>query len=160
MLFRSAAATLVGFATGNGQADPGPTDVSAVSVTVLGDGLKGLALNSLPGSRPILGTTFSMVVSQIPATAQIGAMIYSWTKQDPGIDLTSIGMAGCFQYLNMDTSVIFVPSGTTSNVQFAVPSATQLIGWHIYAQAAVLGSTATTLGAISANGGYLLIDVN
>lgn len=155
-----AAATLVGFATGNGQADPGPTDVSAVSVTVLGDGLKGLALNSLPGSRPILGTTFSMVVSQIPATAQIGAMIYSWTKQDPGIDLTSIGMAGCFQYLNMDTSVIFVPSGTTSNVQFAVPSATQLIGWHIYAQAAVLGSTATTLGAISSNGGDMLIDVN
>lgn len=151
---------LVGFGLGNNQADPGSTDVSATPVAVLGDGVKALALGSLAGSRPVLGTTFDMQVSEIPAGAPFGAMIYSWTQRNPGTDLTSIGMAGCFQHLDIDASFIFVPSGTTHNAQFAVPNVAMLVGWHIYAQAVVLGSTATTLGALSSNGGDMLIDVN
>ncbi len=59
-----------------------------------------------------------------------------------------------------DASFIFVPSGTTFAPQFAVPNVPMLVGWHIYAQAVVLGSTFTTLGALSSNGGDMRIDVN
>ena len=152
---------IVGFALGNGQNDPGSTDVSAITgPLLLGDGVLGLGLKSLANDRPVLGTTFDMQVSHIPATASLGAMFYSWTKYDPGISLTSVGMDSCFLYVNLGASVLFVPSGPTANTQIAFPNLPALIGRHVYAQAAVLGSTATALGLISSNGGDMLMDVN
>ncbi len=151
---------MVGFGLGHGQTDPGTTDVSALTVAIFGDGVKPLTLSSLAGDRPILGTTFDMQVREIPATATIGAMIYSWTQRNPGTDLTSIGMAGCFQHLDIDASFIFVASGSTAKIQFGVPNVPMLVGWHVYTQAVVLGATTTTLGALSSNGGDMLIDVN
>ena len=152
---------IVGFGLGNGQGDPGSTDVSAITTPVLlGDGVLGLALDSLAADRPVLGTTFDMQVSQIPATAGLGAVFYSWVKHDPGIDLTSVGMAGCSLYVNLDASVLFVPSGPTANAQLTIPNLPALVGRHIYAQAAVFGTAATALGLLSSNGGDMLMDVN
>lgn len=157
----SASDCMVGYGLGHAQADPGSIDVSAVTgPQLLGDGVKGLALDSLAADRPVLGSTFDMQVSQIPTTAVIGAMFYSWTKYDPGISLASVGMANCFLYVSLDASVIFVPSGTTYSPQLAIPNLPILVGRHIYGQAAVLGSTATALGMISSNGGDMLLDVN
>lgn len=156
----SVADCIVGLAEGNAQNDPGPTDISAATVQLLGDGLRGLALNNLALDRPVLGATFDMQVSQIPATATLGAMYYSFTKHDPGISLTGIGMATCFLYVNLDASAIFIPAGTTSNIQLAIPNLPQFVGRHIYTQAAVLGSTSTALGLISSNGGDMLMNVN
>src|SRR4030095_12373156 len=93
---------LVGFHPGHNLADPGPTDISALTVAVLGNGLLPLTLQALPGSRPLLGTTFQQVIGQVPSGPTIAVSVVGFTQFNPGIDLTSAGMTGCNAYTTLD----------------------------------------------------------
>src|SRR5262249_26887843 len=64
-----------------------------------GTGCNNFAPLTLSASaRPVQGTVIQMVTTNIPATALVGANLMSFTQHDPGIDLTSLGMPGCFRY--------------------------------------------------------------
>jgi len=150
---------IVGFSAGNGEAVSTPVDWSALAGYMTGNGAIPLALDA--ASRPVLGTTFSMTVDNIPAGSPFVGVIYGLTKYDPGLDLTSIGMAGCLQYTSMDTVHLGIGPGASFTDSFPIPSAGVLIGLTMLSQAAAYNPTAipNLLGALSSNGVELVLDV-
>lgn len=151
---------LVGFHPGGSRGDPGATDISTMSVEILGDGTFPLSLRAQQGSRPVLGTVFNSVIGEIPTGSGLGAMILGLTKFDPGIDLTSLGMPGCFQHASPDATFVFFPTGTSATIPATLPNDPMFAGFHLFSQGAVFAPAANPLGIITSNGGDWTVDVN
>jgi hypothetical protein len=142
---------LVGFSQGNVQVDPGSSDFSAGPVVV---GPGGTALRLLPqaGSRPVLGSTFTMDVDQITPGSLLGVMVFGGTTFSPGLDLTAIGMPGCQLYASLDALLSFPLTGSPTSYGFPVPNNPNLTGFQFYAQAATLTAGVNQLGLAASNG--------
>jgi hypothetical protein len=141
---------LVGWSPGVNARDPGNRDLSTIGTfTTVADSF-GLALNA--SARPVVGTNFSLDSTSIPAGSVLGATIFSFTKHDPGLDLTSLGMAGCRQYVGLDVSFIFVVTGTTGSTAVSLPNDPGLAGNFFRTQSATFSSGFNLLGVLSSNG--------
>lgn len=149
---------VTGWSPGQNNQDPGPTDISSVPVLITMPDLVSITHNA--SARPVIGTNFTLDTANVPAAATIGANIYGLTEINPGIDLTSIGMPGCSQYVSADANVVWVPTSGTGSAPFSVPNDPGLAGIEIKSQSACLVSGVNTLGALSSNGVKLVIDVN
>jgi len=150
---------LVGFHPGHNLADPGPTDISALTVAVLGNGLLPLTLQALPGSRPVLGTTFQQVIGQVPSGPTIAVSVVGFTQFNPGIDLTSAGMTGCNAYTTLDILNYSPAAGPSVVLPLAIPNFPQFAGVHVFSQGAVFAAV-NPFGVIATNGGNLRLDLN
>jgi hypothetical protein len=157
-----ATATLVGYSPGGASADPGPVDISAVLAA-------GLPLCSTPvpptpslalaaSGRPVLGTSISLVTSNIPAGSLLGLSILSLNPL-PGIDLTSIGMNGCFLYAGLDAVTNFPTPGTSASVPWSLPNTPSLSGTVIASQSATLTVGLNPFGFITSNGVTFVLGV-
>ena len=161
MSWRTAASTaggpcMVGISEGNNAPDFGPTDWSAsLPLFISAAGTLPLTLAALPGSRPGLGLTFTMQLSNIPPATGLGAMILSFTRTN--LDLTFLGMAGCHDYVGLDSTFVLVIGGPTVNFGFGIPNATSYLGLRVYAQGGTFSSGFNSLGVIASNGGELHI---
>ena len=71
---------------------------------------------------------------------------------NPGLNLASLGAPDCFQFLGIDGSVVFLPSGATGSVVFPVPNNTAFNGVHIGTQSAVFAAGVNPLGILTSNG--------
>ena len=151
---------LVGFSTGGPSNDPGATDLSDPLVyPILIDRIpEPLALAA--DARPIMGTSFNLVTTEVPAAAILAGQVYGWADIPGGFDLTPFGMPGCFQHVTMDAVGTTVPGGASSfTFPFTVPNTPNLVGVHIFAQSAVLGTGGVNpLDAITSNGVDLMFD--
>jgi len=149
---------VVGYSPGGASVDPGNRDISAtLPNSFVVSGADSLGLAHAASARPIIGNAINLNTSNIGPSAFFGAVLLSLTQHNPGIDLTGLGMAGCFQYQgNNVTMPLFFPLGSpTASTPFLVPN---LLGFHIYTQSAVYDPTqGTALGAVSSNGLDLLI---
>jgi hypothetical protein len=96
-----------------------------------------------------LGTS-GFDTGNIPAGTAFGAVLLGLTRFNPPLDLTGLGMPGCFQYCDSLSTSLFVPTGTTNSVPFNVPN---FPGVTLQAQSVVFAPAAglTPLGAISSN---------
>jgi hypothetical protein len=141
---------LVGFTQGTSTIDPGSVDFGTGPV-LIGSGGVPLQLAAQAGSRPALGSTFTMEVTQ-NAGAVIGLMVLGVTNFSPGIPLDGIGMEGCELYASLDVLLTFVLSGPPTPYGFAIANNTALLGATFYAQAATLTPGLNTLGIASSNG--------
>lgn len=150
---------LVGYHPGNGAADPGQRDISALVAEILGDGREPLQLRAQANSRPILGQTFTSVIREIPIGATIGGMVLGVTRFDPGISLTGIGMQGCFQFASVDATFVILPTGSTFTLPLQIPNAPAFAGQSLFSQAAIWATGFNSLGIISSNGGRWQLDV-
>jgi hypothetical protein len=144
---------LVGYSPGGASLDPGNLDISATLpntfTTLAGD---VLPLQLAASARPVTGNTISLVTTHIGSTAQFGAVLISLTQWNPGLDLSNIGMAGCFLYQGAEMTLLFVPLGAPNqSIPIVVPNAP---GIHVYLQSVVFDPAAglTTFGAIASNG--------
>jgi len=146
---------VVGWSPGNGAGDPGNTDLTDVV-----NGLTTLtpfASDTFPvgleaDAAPVVGTSVNMTMSNITATAPFAGILYGLTRFDPGLDLTGIGMAGCYQYNDSVSVQLVFPAGASSVTSpFAIPN---FPGVAIQVQGAVFDPAAglTALGAMSSNG--------
>lgn len=145
---------IVGYTPGNGAGDPGSMDLTPVATgqTQLTVG----AADTFPltldiDASPQINTTPNFVVGNITATAPVGGLLYGITRIQPGIDLTSFGMPGCFQYNDQLAATLFFPNGATSvALPFPIPN----IVATLQVQAAVFDpvSASTPLGGLSSNG--------
>ena len=108
-------------------------------------------------SRPVQGATIALVTTNIPAAAVLTASLLSFTRHDPGIDLTALGMPGCFRYVDPDATVLMLGSGTVSRSLGPIPSGPGWLGVQVFSQSASLVPGANALGAITSNGTMLLI---
>jgi len=150
---------LVGWSSGNGAQDTGSIDISALTgpVTTAPD---KVALWLRATLRPVIGNSVPLVTGPIPATALVTAVAYGFAKYSPGVDLTSFGMPGCYQYLSLDVPQLVLPSGVLAQTSFAVPAAPALAGLRIMTQGAAFVPGHNALGVVTSNGLEMTVDVN
>ncbi|HEU4418946.1 MAG TPA: hypothetical protein VFT55_08405 [Planctomycetota bacterium] len=141
---------LVGHSPGGPSADPGNTDLSALTAIVLGP-TDVLPLGLSATSRPVTGTNWDLTVNNIPATQLIGVDIFG--TSDPGVpDLFFIGMPGCGLRASLDVLNAYVGAGPHS-YSLAIPGNPSLVGVHLYTTAASFQiPPVNAFGAITSNG--------
>ncbi|HLQ37795.1 MAG TPA: hypothetical protein VK348_08340, partial [Planctomycetota bacterium] len=148
---------LVGYSTGNGAPDPGPIDWSAALPFNTGTGGAPLELDAAPGSRPRIGTTFTLQTARIPAGTPLGFMLLGFNRT--ATDLTPLGMAGCTGFVGLQasshTALAFATPATVVPFPINVPNNNALVGVTVFAQSATLSTGFTPLGVIASNGGQL-----
>jgi hypothetical protein len=152
---------LVGYSPGGASADPGNRDISATiagTFSLVPPTATELSPLTLAGNpRPVLGNTVVLTTSQIPTGTLLGASVLGLVKFDPGIDLTVIGMPGCFQYNNGVSTNVFVVGGPTVTNSIFIPVNNAFVGIHVLAQSATFSAGFNALGVISSNGVDLLV---
>lgn len=110
----------------------------AHSITSVGSGCDGTSPSTpltLTSTAPVIGTTWALTETNIPAGA-FGMFFFGDTVIDPGIDLTSIGGTGCFIYTNANIGFqIANLTGGTSTLDVAIPATSSLVGSSLVVQA-------------------------
>ncbi|MGE3172354.1 MAG: hypothetical protein AB7O97_06980 [Planctomycetota bacterium] len=142
---------LAGIALGNGGADPGGSDLSAVGTApVLRDlGSLVLPLDHRVSGPAALGTHFALAVEHLPAGASFGFFALGVTARD--IDLGAAGMTGCHAYLDLlDTVSPFVPGDTAMSQGFLLPIEPAFYGVTLYSQAVALAPV-NPFGVVTSN---------
>lgn len=109
-----------------------------------------------PLSRPIVGATpltWQLRVGHVPAGAVFGISV--WGATDPAmLNLASLGLPGCQLRASPDVLVgPWLPTGTSFTYGGQIPADPTLIGFQLFAQAAVWEVPAVNaFGAITSNG--------
>jgi hypothetical protein len=129
---------------------------SYASASPFGMGCYGLLLSA--SARPLLGTSINLVTSAIPSGTLLGATVFSSVRHDPGIDLGSMGMPGCRQYVDLDVSRIFLVSSPNATVPQSIPNDPSFIGVQVHCQSATFSPGLDPLGVIASNGLTLRLD--
>lgn len=143
---------LVGYSPAGPSYDGGSIDLSAAMQSSFQlPAVDGLPLTVTPTTRPILGGSWSMSVTNIPASSTLGIDILGFT--DPGIDdLTFLGMPTCGLRASLDVVSPWLPLGAPHTYAIAIPQAPSVIGLHLYTTSAVFAPGLNAFGAISGNG--------
>lgn len=123
----------------------------SATVTPYGVGCDGLTLTA--NDVPALGNaTFELQVNNV-TLGTVGFVGFGSSVVNPGLDLTSIGMAGCFGYTSLDIGLFGTTTFNSGTAGFVlpVPNTTALINGALSAQGVAL-SVATALQLASTNG--------
>lgn len=124
-----------------------------------GNGCGNPAVRLGASARPVVGQSFNLVTSNIPAGSQLGATVLSYSQLLPPIPLASLGMPGCEQHAGLDATLIFLPTGTTGSVGLSIPNRQSFAGQTIFSQSATFSPGVNPLGVLSSNGVSLLLDL-
>lgn len=122
------------------------------AATTYGVGCEGLALSNT--NLPKIGSgNFSLDVSNVPVFAPIAFVAFGGLAVNPGLDLTVIGMPGCFSYTSFDIGLFQTGAVINQIGSFVlpIPANTALAGSALAAQGVSL-SILTPLGLNSSNG--------
>ena len=142
---------VVGYSAAGANANPGSTDLSALSALNLG-GSDVLPLTLAASSRPLTGTNWDLSVSNVPAAGVIGIDVFGVT--DPGInDLFFLGAPGCGLRASLDVTNAWFVAGATHTYSLSIPNNLALLNFNLFTTSAVLPVPApNALGVITANG--------
>jgi hypothetical protein len=122
---------IVGFTPGLGSTLPPPIDISASLPYTCGDGQIPPILALV--TRPVIGTTFNMIVSNIDPTTVIQLMSLG-TALNPPIDLGIIGMPGCSLHHNALVLLTNVVAGGVFTQPFTIPNNPTFLNAQLTAQ--------------------------
>jgi hypothetical protein len=151
-------AALAGVSGGNGAADPGMTNLSAVIALPI-PGVEPLDLSAATGSLPRFGQTFTMNLSGLPASS-FAVLSLSFAESVPPIDLGPLGAPLCFAYPTIFGSVFnfFLFPGGAPSIPFslAVPVDPSLAGVAVVAQG-LAPAPVNPLGLKLSNGGRMIV---
>lgn len=144
---------VLGFSVGGPSNDPGATDFSAITGTVEVADFGSTGVKLTTNSAPAFGNAgFAFVVSDIPNLVPVGIQFFGTASVNPGLDLTFLGMAGCFAYTNANLgSVTFPIVSGVGTIGLPIPSNPALLGVVLSSQSAVF-TTATAFGLATSNG--------
>lgn len=132
------------------------TDVGQVAAkTSYGTGCLGLGHDA--DARPRTGTTIQLTTDSMPAGTGFGVTVLSLTQINPGTNLTSLGLTGCFLYVNVDIVESWVPVAGIGQSPFPIPNNTSLAGIQFMTQGAVFASGINPAGMLSSNGLLLTV---
>ncbi|HZN39736.1 MAG TPA: discoidin domain-containing protein [Planctomycetota bacterium] len=147
-------ARLVGYSPGGPSIDPGNTDLSAAVPATFSIGAADiLPLTLAGGSRPVIGNSWTLNVTNVPATGTLGIDVFGLS--DPNIpDLGFLGAPGCGTRASLDLLNVWIVAGATHNYSLLLPNSPALVNLHVYTQALVLQPGVNTLlgGVITSNG--------
>jgi hypothetical protein len=151
-------ALLAGWSAGGTQLDPGSRDLSSTLSTPLSlcaQPVNGMTLNA--SALPLLGSTLQWQVAGVPAGTGFGAMMRSLAQAVPPIDLTSVGMPGCFSHLQAPVGSLFLSPTAAFTINESIPSNTALAGMTLVGQVVAYSPPLTPLGLIASNGMVLTL---
>ncbi|MBX3464144.1 MAG: hypothetical protein KF830_13300 [Planctomycetes bacterium] len=154
----SSFATMVGWSPGGNGTDPGSTDLSVALSSpqqLCAAPFDGLSLDL--SANPVIGTTYQWRIAGIPANTGWGALLWSLQRAVPPVDLTGLGMPGCYAHLLAPETVLFASPGSTQQVPQTIPNATSLVGLEVVGQAVTYNPPLTPFGLVASNGLVLLL---
>jgi hypothetical protein len=147
---------LVGASPGLSAANPPSLDLSAVLPIELGPDRPALSLDA--PTRPVLGSTQTLVMRDLAPTARIAVFAVGLTRHDPGIDLAPLGMPGCRQFCSVEFSATAPIATGTATLSFAIPALPSLAGARVFASGLSVTPGANPLGILASNGIELRLD--
>jgi hypothetical protein len=146
--------TVVGYSVGGPSGDPGARNLGSIAgaVALSDQFVPNLGLATV-GGLPTLGNSlFAYELSNIPALVPIGFLFFGSSVVNPGLDLTFLGMPGCFGYTNANlVSASVTPLAGVGTLALPIPSSTGLVGVSFSTQG-IAFSLVTPLNLISSNG--------
>ena len=113
-------------------------------------------LHAVPGSRPALGSSFSVAVDNLPLNLAILTVGFSNSSSGAiplPLDLGGFGMPGCFLLADPLATVFLVGAGQSATWIWNVPSSPAFFAVPFYNQAFVLDGAANLAGLTASNGG-------
>ena len=152
--------TFVGYSVGGASILREPTDLSALTGVI--------AIPDAPAvcgplwmthiGLPFVGNAlFQYTISDIPASSPLAFQMFGTSALSPAVDLTAIGMPGCFAYTSADLGATSEPAmGGNANIGLPIPASNALAGVSLTAQAVVF-SQATPLNLVTSNGNTVTI---
>jgi hypothetical protein len=143
---------LVGWAPGGVTTDPGARNLSAqlaATFSLCATSFDGVRLDA--SAPPVLGTTVQWQLSGIAAGTGWGALMRSLTQATPPIDLTPIGMPGCFAHVVAPVATVFVSPGPTLQIAEQIPNVPALLSLSLVGQAIAYDPPLTPLGLVASN---------
>ena len=152
---------LTGWTRGGSPSDPGSMNISAgfgAGLTLCNAPTANMVLSA--SARPVLGTTFNFVTSNMPASTMIGLQILSQTQYTPGLDLASLGMPGCTLYVGLDVLTQFATPSSTASVPYSLPSTAALNGVLQLSQTATISPGLNSFGFITSNALQMVLGSN
>jgi len=93
------------------------------------------------------------------ALATFGFLLLSLNRAQPAVELSALGMPGCFQHIDLASAVgtpLLLPASPVS-APIVIPNATGLLGLSVFAQAALDATGLNAAGLVASNGGELAI---
>ncbi len=147
---------LVGMAGAAPNNDLGSMDLSTALTGTFRTGVNSDPL-TLAATLPQLGASVTLTTTLFPAGSFLGAQILSLVRHDPGIDLTSVGMPGCYRLIDLDAVNIVLPAGGQATFVMAIPNDNAFQGLPIGAQTWAFASGANALGVVNSNGVRLIV---
>lgn len=124
------------------------------------------SLDATAGSAPILGTTSTLRLTNLPAGVQVPVFVLGFSDtQNAGplgahalpFDLSPLGFPGCWQYVSDDSTQFTLALNGYADWQITLPSNSILAGFRFYVQAAVpdaLTGSVSVSNAVGAVIGY------
>jgi len=116
--------------------------------------------NLLPANRPQVGTTLTVNLNNLPASAAIMMLGFSRTTSGFGplpFDLTAIGAPGCSGRVSPDSTLFLSGASNAAAWSLTVPNVPAFIGTLLYNQALVLDPTVNALGAVVSDAAGMMI---
>lgn len=144
---------LVGYSRGGNVPDPGNTDLSAAIPFAVGYGPESVLLDS--NTTPVIGQTFPMEVSHLPANSVLGLSVLGFGSAN--VPLDPIGMPGCILYQTNDILTLFPLAGPVTDLPLAIPSSPQVLGYTLRAQVAIFALGVNPANIAISNGGIMTI---
>ncbi|MGE0145021.1 MAG: hypothetical protein AB7T19_17190 [Planctomycetota bacterium] len=141
---------LTGISTVSGAADPGEIDFSQAVPFRFGGGGNPITLDAVFGSRPVLGTTFSMETLHLPAGTLLGVLGVGF--QQLAVDLSLLGLEGCSLYQSGEATLPLALSLPSATVNLAIPNLATLVGASVYGQSIVVAPGVNVGGIATSNG--------
>jgi hypothetical protein len=142
---------LAGYSPGLSELVAPAVDLSTAPLST-GSGGPPLALAAVGGSRPMIGTTLVLGLSQQPPGSLLGVMALGFSEV-PGLPLDPIGLTGCLLHASLDTLLAF----PLPNLAFPIPNQPSLVTLPFFAQGATLSPGVNPAGLATSNGLRLVI---
>jgi hypothetical protein len=114
------------------------------------------ALAAAPASRPALGTTFAMELTNLPLGFALLGLGFSDVTSGPfplPLDLTIFGMPGCSLLIDPAVTLFLVGTGTSASRSIAIPFDPAMLGLNLFAQGFAIDPAANAAGLTVSNAG-------
>ncbi|MDA0375235.1 MAG: hypothetical protein O2865_15735, partial [Planctomycetota bacterium] len=116
------------------------------------------ALDAQPGSRPVLGETFVVDLTNLPISpvnvpfALTGFSRTLWAGGALPVDLAVLGMPGCQLLTSAEDTVTLANRLGRTSVSLTIPNSRALLGNSLFMQGAVFDRFANAQGIVMSNG--------
>jgi PKD repeat protein len=134
---------------------------SAAGYGFLGEGCPGsLGVSTLSGTTPLLGTTLSVTVNNLPTSSMIMLTGFSKTMSLFGplpLSIASFGAPGCQALVSTEVTLFLFGGGNSATWNLNIPNSGAFSGLQLYNQALVFDPGFNALGAVLSDAAACLI---